>query len=285
LPKKRKKPRKPASRSCIRKVPTPSAAPSSPDGAWADGPTDADYVDGRQEFFDTYPTVPDAVRAAERGEVVEWTGDIDGSLMRHTVKLTSDGPVVEQAIYVGNDLECMVESAWLQSEDRSSTETAILAALGDIHELLRPRLEERVREVRPEYWARILTPFAERSADRIPCFGWRATYSTAGLTDWDDCWDIAAWNMSASFSMLDPVDPMERDEVAARLQSHGVLLIVCEGCGEAITNRHPAWESVWVTPCLEEGPLCPSPTRTPEPYGPNDECGHPHHPQRTRNPT
>jgi hypothetical protein len=94
----------------------------------AEDPQD-DMGDIRQPFFDQFPTVRDAVRTAESGEPVVWSDDIGyGPMtMRHTVKISPDGRIVEQAVFLDPILDDMIYAAWLQSLDRDRATTFFAA--------------------------------------------------------------------------------------------------------------------------------------------------------------
>ncbi|WLQ69387.1 hypothetical protein [Streptomyces glycanivorans] len=268
MPKKKRHPRQPVRRTDT--TATRQASEPAPDRADAD------------EFYplrDRYPTVQDAVQAAEAGEDVEWQGDIEGLPMRHRLVLTGGQPVIEQAVLTGWPLDAMIRCAWLQSDTHANTEKAILATLNELHEVLRLLLEEEIRAVRPDYDAAVLTAFAEPTEDGgLPTFGWRARYPVTDELTWADACDTAAWNMSVCFDAFHPaienVPEVGEQAMAARLRGHGAPLFLCRGCHRPLTDRHPRWTGVWAAP--EGGPLCESAGEDTSPD--DDEFGHPHQP-------
>src|SRR6478672_2789009 len=103
MPKKRKKdrktPRKPAS---VRTTPAQRTDLELVD--WDDDSEEGN--DPLVAFAERFSAPVDAVKAVQAGERVEWTGEIDGSTMRHRVLVADDGTAaVEQAVFVGGSLE------------------------------------------------------------------------------------------------------------------------------------------------------------------------------------
>ncbi|WP_331752689.1 hypothetical protein OG440_40360 (plasmid) [Streptomyces sp. NBC_00637] len=266
MPKKRKKDRKaPQKRTLVRTAPAQPADLELVD--WDDAPEeDIDMPDALAERF---PAPIDAVKAVQAGERVEWTGSIDGSTMRHRVLMTDDGTAaVEQAVFVGGPLEELLLCAWHQAgeQGRELLETGALAALDDLHTVVRPVLEAEIREVRPDYTAAVLQSFREEPEPHgpgMPVFGWRLLHPVGPDTTWEDTRDTAAWNSSQTMSgwlhYYDRVPELQRTGLASLLRKHGVPTVLCADCGQPITDRHPRWTGVWVTPDSESGPVCGDP--------------------------
>ncbi|MFI6125385.1 hypothetical protein ACIBCU_37685 [Streptomyces sp. NPDC051064] len=271
MPKKKRRPRQPAHRARTTVV----RQASEPD-------QEREYVDEFQPLLDRYPTVQDAVQAAEAGESVEWTGSIGGLPMRHRVVLAPEQLMVEQAILAGWPLDYMIRCAWFQSDAHVDTEKAVLKTLDELHELTRPLLEEQVRAVRPDYEAVALSAFAEPSDRGVPTFGWRARYPVIEGLTWQSTRDTAAWNLSGCFDAIDPIvdiPELGRPAIAARLSRNGAPLMVCKGCDLPLTDRHPRWTRVWVGP---DGPRCEEPAVSDDGAQAGwdeEDFGYPHHPR------
>ncbi|MFE2943351.1 hypothetical protein ACFXKG_30505 [Streptomyces sp. NPDC059255] len=237
---------------------------------WDDAPEEGiDVIDALAERF---PAPADAVKAVQAGERVEWTGEIDGSTMRHRVLLADGGTAaVEQAVFVGGVLEAILLCAWHQAEEqqRDLLEAGVLAALDDLHTAVRPVLEAEIREVRPDYTAAVPQSFREEPEAHgagMPLFGWRLLHQVGPDTTWKDTCDTATWNTSQTMSGLgyyDHVPELKPAELARLLRYHGVPAVLCAKCGEPVTDSHPQWPGVWVTPDSERGPLCGEPGARP----------------------
>jgi hypothetical protein len=84
---------------------------------------------------------------------------------------------------------------------------------------------------------------------------------------WEDTRDTAAWNTSQTMSgwldYYDHVPELQRAGLVGLLRKHGVPVVLCADCGEPITDRHPRWAGVWVTPDSEHGPVCGEPYAAP----------------------
>ncbi|MGW6016021.1 hypothetical protein [Streptomyces sp. NPDC055210] len=267
MPKKRKKGRK----APARKQTSVRTAPVQPAGL---EPTDWDDAAGEdidmpEVLAERFPAPVDAVKAVQAGERVEWMGSVDGSVMRHRVLLADDGTAsVEQAIFVGGHLEVILLCAWHQAgeQGREVLEAGALAALDDLHTVIRPVLEAEIRKIRPGYTAAVLQSFREEpepNGPSMPVFGWRLVHPVGPDTTWEDTCDAAAWNTSQTMvgwlSYYDHVPELQLTELAGLLRKHGVPTVLCADCGEPITDRHPRWTGVWVTPDSEYGPMCREP--------------------------
>ncbi|MDX3066444.1 hypothetical protein PV518_30430 [Streptomyces sp. ND04-05B] len=189
MPKKRKKDRKaPQKRASVRTAPAQRADLGLVD--WDEAPEEAN--DPLDAFAERFSAPVDAVKAAQAGERVEWTGSIDGSTMRHRVLLADDGTAaVEQAVFVGGPLEELLLCAWHQAgeQGREVLEAGVLAALDDLHTALRPVLEAEIREVRPDYTAAVPQSFREEPepyGPGMPVFGWRLLHPVGPDTTWED---------------------------------------------------------------------------------------------------
>ncbi|MER8235805.1 hypothetical protein [Streptomyces sp. NPDC094049] len=300
MPKKRKKNRKaPSQRSSRRSEPTQQA--SSPpaewepewDGAPEDEEDEEEFVPLRS-LADQYPTPAHAVKAVASGERVEWTGDIDGAKMRHRVMHDATGAaVVEQAVFLDGDLEKMVLCAAHQAGEKAQEQLqeGVLSVLDALHAVLRPLTEARVREVRPDYTAAVLESFREAPelhGPGTPVFGWHTFHSIGPDTTWEDTIDTATWNSSLAMSSwigeFDDVPELQIPQLVRRLRDHDVPVVLCAHCERPITDRHPRWAGVWVTPDSENGPVCetaaPSPQRPAPRLGlfSDDDFGDPHRP-------
>ncbi|MGW0836507.1 hypothetical protein [Streptomyces prunicolor] len=70
----------------------------------------------------------------------------------------------------------------------------------------------------------------------------------------------AAWNSSQTMARrpnyYDHVPELQPTELARLLRQHGVPAVLCADCGKPVTDRHPRWAGIWVTPDSECGPLC-----------------------------
>ncbi|MCX0241828.1 hypothetical protein [Streptomyces drozdowiczii] len=291
MPKKRKKDRKaPSRRSSVQTTPAQRAVLELVD--WNDASEEG--VDVIDAFTERFPTPVDAVKAVQAGECVQWTGGIDGSTMRHRVLLFDDGTAtVEQAVFVGGPLEELLLCAWHQAGEqrRDSLEAGVLAALGELHTAIRPVLEAEIRKVRPDYTAAVPQPFREDPelyGPGMPVFGWRILHPVGPDTTWEDTRDTAAWNTSETMSGLlgyyDHVPELQQAGLAAVLRKHDVPVVLCVDCGQPITDRHPRWMSVWVTPDSEHGPVCGYPRAARVTAKPalgtftDHDFGGPHHP-------
>ncbi|MCP3771245.1 MULTISPECIES: hypothetical protein [unclassified Streptomyces] len=290
MPKKRKKDRKaPRTRASVRTAPAQRAGLELVD--WDDAPGEGiDVIDALVERF---PAPADAVKAVQAGERVEWTGEIDGSTMRHRVLLADDGTAaVEQAVFVGGVLEEILLCAWHQAgEQRDLLGAGVLAALDDLHTAVRPVLEAEVRKVRPDYTAAVLHSFREEpepNGPGMPMFGWRLLHPVGPDTSWEDTRDTAAWNTSQTMSdwlgYYDHVPELQPTALVRLLRQHDVPAVLCADCGKPITDRHPRWASSWVTPDSERGPMCGDPEARPASAKPllgtltDLEFGAPHRP-------
>ncbi|MEV0267084.1 hypothetical protein AB0I49_37880 [Streptomyces sp. NPDC050617] len=293
MPKKRKKDRKaPRKRASVRAAPARHAEVE---------PLDWDGEDEQEKGIELlgsltrrFPAPADGVKAVRAGERVEWTGSIDGSTMRHRVLLSHDGTaVVEQAVCVGGILERALLCAWHQAgeEGREALVTGVLAALDTLHAALRPALEADIREVCPDYTAPVPQPFREepeRHGSGVPLFGWRLLHPVGPDTTWEETVDTAMWNSSMTMcgwlDFTDGIPELQPAELARLLRRHDVPALFCAGCGDPITDRHPRWSGVWVTPDSDFGPLCGGPYTSP--VGPkpllgmltDEEFGTPHRP-------
>ncbi|MFF3350360.1 hypothetical protein [Streptomyces sp. NPDC002779] len=290
MPKKRKKDRKaPRKQASVRTAPAHTGLELV---NWDEAPEeDIDLLGALAERF---PTPVDAVKAVQAGEPVEWIGDIEGVKMRHRVVLANNGEaVVEQAVFLDGALEQMVLCAAHQAGEhgRDRLHTGVLAALDALHTVIRPIVEAGIRKVRPDYTAAVLESFHETpepNGPGTPVFGWRTFHSGGPDTTWDDTIDTATWNSSTMMSGLigdsDDVPELQPLQLARLLRENGVPVILCAGCGDPITERHPRWSGVWVSPSSDSGPLCEAPTpalRLPAPrlgWLTDAEFGHPHQP-------
>ncbi|MFI1510203.1 hypothetical protein [Streptomyces sp. NPDC020597] len=291
MPKKRKKDRKaPRRQTSVRTAPAQPAGFGLVD--WDDAPQeDLDLPEAMAERF---PTPADGVKAVQAGEPVEWTGSVDGSTMRHRVLLADDGTAaVEQAVFVGGHLEEILLCAWHQAgeQGREMLEAGVLAALDDLHTVVRPVLEAEIREVRPDYTAAVPQSFREEPEPHgpgMPVFGWRLLHAVGPDTTWEDTRDTAVWNTSQTMSgwlgYYDHVPELQRTGLADLLRKHGVPVVLCADCGQPITDRHPRWAGVWVTPDSEHGPVCGEPHAAPVTAKPllgtftDQDFGGPHRP-------
>ncbi|MFM9452488.1 hypothetical protein [Streptomyces europaeiscabiei] len=292
MPKKRKKDRKaPRKQTSVRTAPAQPAGLELVDD-WDDVPEED--IDMPDALAGRFPAPIDAVKAVQAGERVEWTGSIDGSTMRHRVLMTDDGTAaVEQAVFVGGPLEELLLCAWHQAgeQGRELLETGVLAALDDLHTVIRPVLEAEIREVRPDYTAAVLQSFREEPEPHgpgMPVFGWRLLHPVGPDTTWEDTRDTAAWNSSQTMvgwnDYYDHVPELQRPGLAGLLRKHGVPSVLCADCGQPITDRHPRWTGLWVTPDSESGPVCGEPHARPVAAEPllgtftDQDFGAPHHP-------
>ncbi|UXY33231.1 hypothetical protein [Streptomyces sp. HUAS TT20] len=270
MPKKRKKNRKAPRQNSPRRSTSPQQAGAQPADGEADWESlpDEDF-DPLSALADRYPTPADAVKAVQAGEPVEWIGDVEGATMRHRVLLADNGEaVVEQAVFLDGTLEQMVLCAAHQAGEhgRDQLHTGVLAALAALHTVIRPIVEAGVRKVRPDYTAAVLESFHEApepNGPGTPVFGWRTFHSVGPDTTWDDTIDTATWNSSTMMSGLvgdsDDVPELQPPQLARLLHDHGVPVILCANCGDPITDRHPRWSGVWVSPSNDSGPLCEAP--------------------------
>lgn len=270
MPKKRKKDRKaPRKQTSVRPAPAQRAGLELVD--WDDAPQEG--LDMPEAMAERFPTPADAVTAVQAGEPVEWTGSIDGSRMRHRVLLADDGTAtVEQAVFVGGSLEELLLCAWHQAgeQGRESLEAGVLAALDDLHAVIRPVLEAEIREFRPDYTAAVPQPFREEPEPHgpgMPVFGWRLLHPAGPDTTWEDTCDTAVWNTSQTMvswlGYYDHVPELQQTGLADLLRKHDVPVVLCADCGQSITDRHPRWTGVWVTPDSEYGPVCGEPHAAP----------------------
>ncbi|MGY3341080.1 hypothetical protein ACVW0K_007273 [Streptomyces filamentosus] len=275
MPKKRKKNRKAPSQHSARRSASAQQAGSPPaeeEPEW-EGHLEADGEEFTPLLSLTtrYPTPAHAAKAAEAGDQVEWIGHIDGARMRHRVMLGAHGEaVVEQAVFLDGDLEKMVLCAAHQAgeEGQEQLRAGVLSALDALHTVIRPLTEAHVREFRPDYTAPVLESFSEAPEPHgagAPVFGWRTFHHIEPDTTWDDTIDTATWNSSLALSRwlgdFDGVHDLEAPQLARVLRDRGVPVVLCAGCEKPITNRHPRWTGVWVTPDSESGPVCESPGR------------------------
>ncbi|MFJ3099060.1 hypothetical protein [Streptomyces hydrogenans] len=275
MPKKRKKNRKSPSQDSVRRD-GPAQQVSSPP---AEGEPDWEDVleVGEEEFAPLlslttqYPTPGHAAKAVEAGDQVEWIGDVEGAKMRHRVVLGAHGEaVVEQAVFLDGDLEKMVLCAAHQAgeEGQAQLRAGVLSTLDALHAVIRPLMEAPIREVRPDYTAAVLESFSEPPEPHgagAPVFGWRTFHRIEPDTTWDETIDTATWNSSLALSSwvgeFDDVRELQAPELARALRDRGVPVVLCANCGMPVTNRHPWWAGVWVTPGSESGPVCETPGR------------------------
>ncbi|MGA5564321.1 NAD-dependent epimerase/dehydratase family protein [Streptomyces platensis] len=264
MPKKRKKDRKASRKQApVRNTPAQHAGMQP----WGDVPEED--INPLRDLADRFPTPADGAKAVRVGERVEWTGEIDGSMMRHRVLLADDGTaVVEQAVFVGGALEKILLCAWHQAgeQGRDSLEAGVLAALDDLHAAVRPVVEAEIREARPNYTAPTLQSFREKPEQHgpgMPAFGWRILHQVDQDTTWEVTIDAATWNSSQTMSgwlgYYDHVPELQPAGLARLLHQHGVPAVLCARCGNPITDRHPRWTGIWITPDSESGPLCGAP--------------------------
>lgn len=110
MPKKRKEDRKaPQKRASVRTTLAQRTDLEVVD--WDDDSEEGN--DPLVAFGERFSAPVDAVKAVQAGERVEWTGEIDGSTMRHRVLVADDGTAaVEQAVFVGGLLEELLGCAW-----------------------------------------------------------------------------------------------------------------------------------------------------------------------------
>ncbi|MFE1499830.1 hypothetical protein ACFW89_32685 [Streptomyces albidoflavus] len=282
--------------SSLRAHRQPSSVLPTPDRDedWEDP---EDYVSEILHLDATYATPADAVKAFLDGVTVEWIGSVDGARMRHQVVPGSDGGgAIEQAIFVAGPLERMLVCAWHQAgtegQDRMSEN--VLAALDLLHSAIRPVIEAEVRKFRPDYTAATLEAFREAPEPHgtgIPVFGWRTFHAVEPDTAWMEAIDTAAWNSSVVLDNWDgeyAIPELEPVPLANLLRQHCVPLVLCAGCGEAITNRHPRWTGTWMSLDSDGGALCarsleprsePPRYRSPQfSWLTDGEFGDPHHP-------
>ncbi|WP_331745270.1 hypothetical protein OG245_37385 (plasmid) [Streptomyces sp. NBC_01116] len=291
MPKNRKKDRRaPRKQTPVRTAPAQHAGLGLVD--WDDAPQED--LDMPEVMAERFPTPADGVKAVQAGEPVEWTGSIDGSTMRHRVLLADDGTAaVEQAVFVGGSLEELLLCAWHQAGEqrRDALEAGVLAALDDLHTVIRPVLEAEIRKVRPDYTAAVPQPFREEPEPHgpgLPVFGWRLLHPVGPDTTWEDTRDTAAWNTSQTMvswlGYYDHVPELQQAGLADLLRKHDVPVVLCADCGQPITDRHPRWTGVWVTPDSEHGPVCGEPHAAPAAAEPllgtltDQDCGGPHRP-------
>lgn len=287
MPKKRaKNPKARPARAASARRPGPE-----PEGWKVRVTKSTDALDG---LADRYQTPLDGVKAVRAGEHVEWIGSIEGSMMRHRIVPADDGTAaIEQAVFVGGFLEQILLCAWHQAGEpgRDAYESGVLTALDDLHATLRPILEAEVRDVRPDYHAAVLRSFREepeRHGPGMPVFGWRVLHPVSPETTWEDTVDAAAWNSSLTMSSwpdhYDHVPALQPTRLAQLLRDHGVPAVLCAGCGNPLTDRHPRWAGVWITPDSDFGPVCGEPHAGPDTPDPllgtltDQEFGAPHRP-------
>ncbi|MFZ3573818.1 hypothetical protein ACOKM5_43530 [Streptomyces sp. BH097] len=270
MPKKRKKDRKQSKpRNPVRSVPSGvgSAQPELPE--WD---TELDWDTEDDEGFEwlgslrsRFPLPDDAVAAARAGEMVEWTGNIDGGMMRHRVLLADDGTAsVEQAVFIDVVQEHTLICAWHQTPapERQAMQTQVLAALDELHAALRPVLETKIRAHQPSYTAPVPESFHEDPEPHgpgLPLFGWRIIHPVSGETTWEETVDVATWNTSLAMSgwlgEYDHIVELKQVGFVRLLQRHKVSAVLCSGCDLPLTDRHPRWPGIWTTP-TEVGPSC-----------------------------
>ncbi|AJF70417.1 hypothetical protein [Streptomyces vietnamensis] len=292
MPKKRK-----TNRTSPKRAPRQpaSALPASDrDEDWEDS---EDYVSDVLHLDATYATPADAVKAFLDGVTVEWIGSVDGARMRHRVARGGDGrEAIEQAVFVAGPLERMLVCAWHQAGPEGQTRMSedVLAVLDVLQSAIRPVVEAEVRKFRPDYTAATLEAFREAPEPHgtgMPVFGWRTFHAVEPDTTWLEAIDTAAWNSSIALDNWhreNAIPELEPAPLANLLRRHDVPLVLCAGCGEAITDRHPRWTGTWMSLDSDGGALCAlsleprsEPLRHPSPrfsWLTDNEFGDPHHP-------
>ncbi|MFG2841091.1 hypothetical protein ACGFYE_39640 [Streptomyces zaomyceticus] len=260
MPKKRK-----TNRTSPKRAPRqPSSALPAP-GQEEDWEDPEDYASDLLHLDAAYATPADAVKAFLDGLTVEWIGSVDGARMRHRVVRLGDGrEAIEQAVFVAGPLERKLVCAWHQAgaDGQARMSENVLAVLDVLHSAIRPVVEAEVRKFRPDYAAATLEGFREAPepyGTGVPVFGWRTFYAVEPDTTWLEAIDTAAWNSSIALDNWHPdyaIPELKPASLANLLRQHGVPLVLCAGCGEAITDRHPRWTGTWMSLDSEGGALC-----------------------------
>ncbi|WP_280703283.1 hypothetical protein [Kitasatospora sp. GP82] len=200
-------------------------------------------------FTDTYPTVADAVAAAEgTGALSCFFFDEVGEYERG-IRRGPDGWSYEVTLYPRMQLRELVKTCWLNADDRDQAV-----------EQLRRALAEYVPEAHRHPGIEVVH---RPSTTTVPRIGWTQSLPLAGLETWEDAFlaekDLPLHDLAP---LVDGQSPGGRytatvsPQTLALFQSHGLAVQACAGCGMLVADRHPHWPGVWVSVEHEFGPSC-----------------------------
>ncbi|PAU50899.1 hypothetical protein CK936_00110 [Streptomyces albireticuli] len=199
------------------------------------------------DFTDTYPTVEEAVAAAEEAGgglscfSFHDSGEYERSLHRDT-----DDWRYEVALYPRGPLRELVKTTWLDADDRDQ-------AMEQLHRVLAAYVPESLR--RPG-----LETVQRPSTTSVPRIGWAQSLPVAGMQTWEDLHlaekklpllDLAPFAVGPGRAY----EPLP-EETFALFHEHGLSARACAGCGAPVTDRHPHWPGVLVSVEYEGGPVC-----------------------------
>ena len=210
-----------------------------------------DRIRRSEQFTQRFPTVPDAAAAAAAGAEVTifGTGDLTSRLR---ILHTPTGPVAEESVYTELDVQQLAITAVMNAEDPVRAAQRVTAALDAL--------------VRSRGIPSLVTAISEPSSSSVPRFGWRARFDASTWTTWDEM--EAHWDASVMSHLVRLVSKGEDLSLGARehaavFREHGLRIVLCKACDAALTDRHPLWPGVWISPA--EGPVCTPDDDRPDP--------------------
>lgn len=198
-------------------------------------------------FIDSFPTVADAVTAAEEaGGLVSCFSFDDSGEYERGLRRGEDGWLYEVTLYPRGSLRDLVKTSWLNAEDQDQAVEQLRHALADC--------------VPAELRCPGLAVLARTSTTAVPRIGWVQSFPVSGRETWEDVrltekglplFDLAPL-ADGSGDFCEPLP----DETFALFRARGLTARACAGCGAAVTDRHPHWPGVWVSVENEFGPVC-----------------------------
>lgn len=199
------------------------------------------------DFTGTYPTVADAVEAAqEAGGALSCFSFDDSGEYERGLRRAEDGWRYEVTLYPRGFLRDLVKTSWLGADDQEQAVEQLRQALAEYvpTALRRPDIDVVQRP----------------STTVVPRIGWTQSLPVAGLATWEDV-GLAAKNLDL-FDLAPLADSPGGfcealpEAVFELFRKHGLAARDCAGCGAAVTDRHPHWPGLWVSVENESGPSC-----------------------------
>lgn len=227
-----------------------------------------------QRHINRYPTPADEVAAARDG--VDTTVEFgDWSTLRHRTVIRADrAAVFEETVNPDLDLRDVIDTTWLNlrlhtgagGARRDHWRTAISSALRrHAAALTRPPTSppQHPPGLRPAPRPRPAprtgaTPIdIVESTDIGPADPGPPRFFLQSLTRADQ---VADWGDLAAQSPLEPwiakaIGDARSDTFRGDVAAAGLPVVMCELCGVALTDAHPAWPGIWVN-LGEYGPQC-----------------------------
>lgn len=192
-----------------------------------------------RSYMERFPTVPDAVAAARRGE--DTTCEMgDAYDMWMQILIAADGSAAIEEIYgVNLYLQQCAETTLISAGTDDAARSRCMA-------LIVEGLREIARDAGIGTDVRVLPP----DGTELPRFGVRVLYPADEFHGWGD--------VPESLEMITFADDRSHDQLhqlRASLAAGGLRVGFCKECNACLTDRHPDWPGVWIE-LSEQGPQC-----------------------------